>query len=90
MASPRPAYSFKWVPVQETEKEEKMKVFKKKNSIEVEMVESVPDGVRMPSEFSSIAEDVYNFETRPKDVWIVTYPKCGTTWTQVRAIPSNS
>uniref|UniRef100_A0A1B0DMR6 Sulfotransferase domain-containing protein n=1 Tax=Phlebotomus papatasi TaxID=29031 RepID=A0A1B0DMR6_PHLPP len=36
----------------------------------------------MPSFYEEIAQRVVDFTVRPDDVWIVTYPKCGTTWTQ--------
>jgi hypothetical protein len=52
--------------------------------MEAEMVKSVPGNVYMPKRFAEIAEEVYNFEVRPDDVWIVTYPKSGTTWSQVQ------
>lgn len=36
----------------------------------------------MPLQYQTQAEAFANFKVREDDIWIVTYPKCGTTWAQ--------
>ena len=77
------AYPFQWVDLSEEEKNARRKIYPgTKISAEVEAVKSVPGNVYMPSGFRDIAEDLYNMDLRPDDIWVVTYPKCGTTWSQ--------
>lgn len=34
----------------------------------------------LPKQFENIAERVRSFEVRPDDIWLVSFPKCGSTW----------
>ncbi len=49
----------------------------------ISLLRSIPGNVWIAKDYEKIADKIYNFKVRPDDIWIVTYPKCGTTWTQV-------
>ena len=36
----------------------------------------------MPAKYARFANAILNFEVRKDDIWICTYAKCGTSWTQ--------
>lgn len=42
-----------------------------------------PKKVILPAAFRDVADEVYSIKTRKNDTWIVTFPRSGTTWTQV-------
>ncbi|KAK9503872.1 hypothetical protein O3M35_010338 [Rhynocoris fuscipes] len=45
-------------------------------------VEVGPKKWMLPFEYSNHAENYYNFEIRNDDIWIMTFPRSGTTWMQ--------
>jgi len=51
-------------------------------SSQKDAIVSRPFNCVMPKYYQEISDKVRNFEVRDDDIWIVTYPKCGTTWTQ--------
>ena len=77
----------KWKPVPNEIEQLKQKVFGIK-SVCLNGILSEPYGLHAPKTMKDIAKEVFNFETRADDIWIVTFPKCGTTLTQVSEINS--
>jgi len=46
------------------------------------LVRGDPGGLILCKKYADNAEKYFNFPLRSEDVWVITYPKCGTTWTQ--------
>lgn len=57
-----------------------------RNGLPPDVPETLKDGVNrygvMIETYLPLAERIKNFEVFEDDVWVVTFPKCGTTWTQ--------
>ena len=70
-----------WKPLPDDERK-RFNVLWGKNSTHRDPIISVPYNILMPKYYEAISDQILDFEVRPDDIWIITYPKCGTTWTQ--------
>ena len=64
-------YSFNLIP------RTRLKPFTQHFNCEEGLVRSDPGGLVLPPDYVPYAQDVYRFQPRKDDVWIVTQPKCG-------------
>ncbi|XP_049794992.1 luciferin sulfotransferase-like [Schistocerca nitens] len=52
------------------------------NVYDKRLVKITPSNCTLPVEFMEDAQKILDLEVKPDDVWVVTFPKSGTTWTQ--------
>ncbi|RXG52730.1 Cytosolic sulfotransferase 12 [Armadillidium vulgare] len=62
--------------------EESVKQYEQFGGNRVGTIRLEPDGWFFTSPFIRHANKVYDFKFKPTDIVIMTFPKCGTTWTQ--------
>lgn len=73
---------FEIVDVPQEEREARRKMYTGPASIMVDVVTTKPYGCIINEKFRDFARPIMDFEVKPDDVWMITYPKAGSTWMQ--------
>jgi hypothetical protein len=73
---------YECVEIDEAEKAERRELYTHPATVMVDVVRTKPFGCILGKKFATMADKIYNFEVRPDDVWMISYPKAGSTWTQ--------
>jgi len=71
----------KLVPLSE-EDQKLVEEVRGENSVMKTLLRTEPRSVTLVPGFSYLQKRILNMKVREDDVWIITPPKCGTTWTQ--------
>jgi len=75
------AEEIRWNKCPKEIEEQKEKLYEP-GSNQLNNLVSEPHGIHILPPMKEVMKKIYNFEVRSDDIWIVTYPKCGTTMTQ--------
>jgi hypothetical protein len=77
-------YPFEWKENTKEDQDFREKLWTGHNSLAVHTMTSTPMNLNMPITFiqNGIHKEIWNMKPRSDDIWLVTYPKCGTTMGQ--------